>query len=360
MTEEMEKMVEVLKNKDKEIRKDLYKSYFAPDIPEKVIKKLIKKFDSHLPANSIVAYFDTTILGTVGDGVLFTNDGFYEKSFGKPVYFSYVSISAVECDGKSLQLTVDSAKITTYSLYNSLDKDSLAKAIEELILIDQEYGQSSFKTTGKVSKKIDLPQDMQKQCHGIIHAAAVACGGVGTGLAQIPAADSVVITPIQISMITALAKVFDLDITEGAAKGLIASAGAGIAGRTASQFLFGWIPVVGNAINTATAAGLTEAIGWIAVQHFYNRWIADKQKGRYEGMKDGYSEASGEYERKLRKQAEEFLKQIKDVERERDEYEKLLDEYEKYIAELENHNSTSDLINEIKGIYKELKDLKSV
>jgi uncharacterized protein (DUF697 family) len=35
-----------------------------------------------------------------------------------------------------------------------------------------------------------------------------------------------------------------------------------------SQALVGWIPGVGNAINAATAAALTEAIGWAADGYF--------------------------------------------------------------------------------------------
>ena len=150
-----------------------------------------------------------------------------------------------------------------------------------------------------------------------------------------------------------------MNITESAAKSIIASAAASIAGRTLSQVLVGWIPVIGNAINTATAAGITEAIGWIAVNNFYARWIEDKNKGRLDGMKDGYTEASGEYERKLRKQAEEFLKQMKDVKREHDEYEKLLDDYERYIKELEEKCAANDLIKEMKDIYHDLQELQN-
>lgn len=126
-----------------------------------------------------------------------------------------------------------------------------------------------------------------------------------------------------------------------------------------SQFLVGWIPGIGNAINTATAAGITEAIGWIAVKNFFDRWIEDKNKGRYEGMKDGYTEASGEYERKLKKQAEEFLNQKKDFEKERDEYEKLLSEYEKYIEELERKNAAYSTVKEMMDTYEALRRLKT-
>lgn len=117
-------------------------------------------------------------------------------------------------------------------------------------------------------KKVELPEDVKQSCMVIIHGAAAACGATGTGLAQIPLADNAVITPIQVGMIIALGQVFELSITESVARGIITGAGASLIGRGVSQVLWGWIPVVGNAINTATAAGLTEAIGWMAVDQF--------------------------------------------------------------------------------------------
>lgn len=173
------------------------------------------------------------------------------------------------------------------------------------------------------------------KCNGIIHAASVACGGVGTGLAQIPASDSAVIIPMQISMIIGLGKVFGFELSESAAKSIIASAGASFAGRTVSQYVIGWVPGIGNIVNTATAAGLTELIGWIAVKNFYDDWSQGKSNGRYEGKKDGYAEASEEYEAKLRKQADEFSKERQNFKNEKAEYEDLLDEYEQQLKNTE-------------------------
>lgn len=106
------------------------------------------------------------------------------------------------------------------------------------------------------------------ECHAIIHAASAAAAGVGTGLAQIPLSDTAVITPIQIGMIMALGKVFDLEITESMAKAGIASATAAGLGRAASQVLIGWVPGIGNAINASTAAAFTEGLGWAMVSDF--------------------------------------------------------------------------------------------
>ena len=60
------------------------------------------------------------------------------------------------------------------------------------------------------------------------------------------------------------------------------------------------------------------------------------KSGKYDGKKEGIEEASSIYEKKLLKQAEEFLEQQKDAQKELTAYRKLLDEYEKEIEKLEN------------------------
>lgn len=357
---EMKKKVDVLKKYDSALRKnnDFYKRYFAPDIPEKIMKKLIDKFDSNLAINSVVAFYDTTLFSSAKAGLLFTNDGFYYKYIGKALYFAYKDISNFRSYGGNLDMRVQNSDVSEYTIVDVLDMEILKKVLTELKEIDKYHGQSSFKVSGKV-KPIDLPPDMLKKCNAVIHTAAVSCGGVGTGLAQLPGSDNAVIVPIQIGMIVGLGAIFELNITESAAKSIIASAGATIAGRAVSQFFIGWIPVIGNAVNTATAAGVTEAIGWIAVKNFYDRWVQDNNKGRFAGMKAGYTEASNEYERKLREQADEFLNQKKDFEKERNEYEKLLNEYEEYIKELERKCAIFEHVEEIKDIYNRLLDLSA-
>lgn len=66
------------------------------------------------------------------------------------------------------------------------------------------------------------------------------------------------------------------------------------------------------------------------------------EKGRSQGKKDGYVEASCEYEEKLLKQAEIFLKQTKDFKTQKKEYEQLINEYEKYIDAMSERNDLSD------------------
>ena len=117
-----------------------------------------------------------------------------------------------------------------------------------------------------------MTSDQKSKCNAIIHTASVAAAGAGAGLAQIPGSDNAVITPIQLTMTISLGKVFDIDLSESAAKAALGSVAASTLGRTVSQVLLGWIPGIGNAINATTAAGLTEAMGWALADDFSKQY----------------------------------------------------------------------------------------
>ncbi|GHT01938.1 hypothetical protein AGMMS50276_31150 [Synergistales bacterium] len=121
---------------------------------------------------------------------------------------------------------------------------------------------------GKRSKSAGISDSQRKKCHAIIHAAATSAAGVAAGLAQIPGSDALAIVPIQIAMIISLGLVFGKKISKSAAQGILASCAATYAGRTASQWMFGWIPGIGNTLNAATAFAITEGIGWMAAHIF--------------------------------------------------------------------------------------------
>ena len=108
----------------------------------------------------------------------------------------------------------------------------------------------------------------REKCGSIIHMASGAAALVGSGMAQIPLSDAVLIAPIQVKMITALGAEFGIKLTESAAKGLFAALSASCVGRAASQLMMGWVPIWGNIVNASTAVGLTQAVGWLAVEHF--------------------------------------------------------------------------------------------
>lgn len=117
---------------------------------------------------------------------------------------------------------------------------------------------------------------INEKIHTIIHGAATAAAAAGAGLAQIPGSDNAVITPIQIAMIIAIGEVHGQQLSKSAALSTLSAASAGVAGRTLSQFLVGWIPGYGNAINATTAFAITEAIGWAADKIFSEQKVAKR------------------------------------------------------------------------------------
>ena len=102
----------------------------------------------------------------------------------------------------------------------------------------------------------------------VIHFAATSAGTVGAGLAQIPTSDNLVITPIQLAMIAAVAKIQGKTLDEAAAPTILSSLSASVVGRGVSQLAVGWVPGYGNVINASTAFAITEAVGWAAFKYF--------------------------------------------------------------------------------------------
>ncbi|MBR0535838.1 MAG: hypothetical protein IIX14_05610 [Clostridia bacterium] len=359
------------------------KMYYYPEIPEKILAKLIKHFDPYLNTNNIVAFCDSTLSRNAKNGIIFTLNGIYQQDlFEKPVYINYKDISSTNIiPNKKGEINATDTKVEIsywtkkglrkLTVTTSYDKPKLKHTLDKLATQYAKWDDViTFKASGEVGS-VELTDSQKKKCNTIIHTASVAAGGVGTGLAQIPLSDNAIITPIQITMIVGLAAVFDIRLTEGAAKGILAGFATSFVGRGISQVLFGWIPGLGNAINTATAAGITEAVGWMAVAHFFSLQQNDKAKYKIDGMKEGYTQASEEYEVKLRKQAKEFINQQKSFAKEKDAYEQLISEYETYISQLEeklkkleNQNDTgyTELqvhIKDVKADYDQLVKLSA-
>ncbi|MBQ2616327.1 MAG: hypothetical protein IJG36_01370 [Synergistaceae bacterium] len=113
-----------------------------------------------------------------------------------------------------------------------------------------------------------MTDSQRAKCHGIIHTASAACAAVGGGMAQLPGSDTIPITAAQVTMVISLGGVFDIPVSKSAAKAIIAGLAGASFGRLASQFLVGWIPGFGNAINASTAAGITETLGWKVAEKF--------------------------------------------------------------------------------------------
>ncbi|WP_058953074.1 hypothetical protein [Clostridium tyrobutyricum] len=91
------------------------------------------------------------------------------------------------------------------------------------------------------------------------------------------------------------------------------------------------------------------------ISHIYN-------VGKYDGKKDGYAQASHEYEKKLLKQADEFLKQANVFKSDKVRYEKLIDDYERYIDKMMQKgnmsNEEKDYMNQIMVMERRLKKIR--
>nr|WP_294485144.1 hypothetical protein [uncultured Anaerosporobacter sp.] len=213
----------------------------------------------------------------------------------------------------------------------------------------------------KITKsKYTLSAAEQKACHVIIHTASVSAAGVGAGLAQIPLADNAVITPIQITMIVSLGKVFEQEITKSIAKGLLGGFIGNFVGRGVAQAAWGWVPGIGNASNAITAAAITESIGWLCVDHFYKeRYLKDKTpKEEFDFSKSNVNEETKEdstikeeTKENLKERAYEFINGEKTRTDNKKEYMSLLDAFDEKLADLPEND-------ELYEIYRELMKVK--
>ena len=107
-----------------------------------------------------------------------------------------------------------------------------------------------------------------QKIHAIIHEAALASAASGVSFAQVPGADEAVILPIQAAMVMAIAREHGASVTEGVVAKFLLPYASLTVGRVVVEWVVGWLPGAGNAVNAATAATLTETIGWAADKYF--------------------------------------------------------------------------------------------
>ena len=107
--------------------------------------------------------------------------------------------------------------------------------------------------------KVRMPKELEKKCHIAIHTATTAAAAAGA--IPIPMSDAIPITAAQIAMIISLGKIFDVVLSQSAAKSIASVTITQQAGRA--------LPVAGSVIGATTAAMITEALGWIVADDFY-------------------------------------------------------------------------------------------
>lgn len=124
--------------------------------------------------------------------------------------------------------------------------------------------------------------DPDDQAKAIIHAVSLEMGAIGFCTAQIPG-DKFLIGGAQVDMVCRLAKVYKVRLDRAEAVGLASAvlatlAGPAIAAEGANQVVK-YIPGWGNLSNTAVAASITEAKGWMCVDWFKDgTWFQHTKK----------------------------------------------------------------------------------
>ncbi|GAA8394847.1 GTP-binding protein [Helicobacter pylori] len=107
-------------------------------------------------------------------------------------------------------------------------------------------------------------QAMIEECKTIIHVASGAAGAAG--LIPIPFSDALAIAPIQAGMIYKMNDAFGMDLDKSVAASLVAGllgvTAVAQVGRTLVNGFLKFIPVVGSVAGGATAAVITEGIGF--------------------------------------------------------------------------------------------------
>ena len=171
VSDKKEKILKVIKKYDFDLRKKNVSniSYLAPNIPDEIMKKLIKNFDSNLAFNRVIAFYDTTLFSTAKAGFLFTSDGFYHKTHGKARYFAYKDLTNISLCGDYLKIDLHNSDIMDYKICeSSLDLSVMCTLLIILKELDIFNGFTSNKSSGKI-KPIDLPANAILKCNTIIH-----------------------------------------------------------------------------------------------------------------------------------------------------------------------------------------------
>ena len=133
----------------------------------------------------------------------------------------------------------------------------------------------------------------EKRIRQLIYSKAGVCAGVA--LVPIPVADLLVLTPIQIAMVTAIGYLHGIEVTSDRAAELMGVVGAGIGFREAARQLVKLVPGYGSAVSAAIAFAGTVALGETA-----HLWFKRQMKVDASDLRAGISAHGREGQRAVR------------------------------------------------------------
>ena len=111
----------------------------------------------------------------------------------------------------------------------------------------------------------DAEAALRRRCETIVHASSVAAAAAAS-VTIIPGSDSVAIMPIQVAMVAALAKEYDLDLSTSLVKSVVYASLGSIAGRAGAGLRTRFIPIAGNLVRASVAFSVTEALGHLVLE----------------------------------------------------------------------------------------------
>lgn len=94
----------------------------------------------------------------------------------------------------------------------------------------------------------------------IIHGAAIGAAGTAASTV-IPGSDSVMIMPIQVGMVAAIAHQYGIEPSSSLLRSTVYAALGSIVGKAGAGIFLRWVPVAGNVIRGSVAFSVTEALG---------------------------------------------------------------------------------------------------
>jgi len=139
-----------------------------------------------------------------------------------------------------------------------------------------------------MGSKVKMDTATRQKCNKIIASAAASAAAVRAGRSLAPG--STPITAAQVGMVIALGKVFDLTISESAAKSVLSIMTAQTVGRAVFANVIKAIPgagvIIGGVVASATAGAVTTALGKIVSEDFYKISIGEQPDNISSAAKD--------------------------------------------------------------------------
>lgn len=149
-TRKASKMYGYIQGYKYKISNGLGEMFFAP-LSKKIVGRLKKRYDNKIPVDKIIAFCDTSVFIQAKRGIVFTEDGFYHKFIGTPIFISYKSIDSILIGNNGLEIHTDN--YFSYTLTDAFNYAVLKSVLLELKSIDNAYGQNESRESGKITEK---------------------------------------------------------------------------------------------------------------------------------------------------------------------------------------------------------------